>query len=160
MPDDLLRFIGGPPAYSPWWLWLGIALIVGVLLWYATIVVATMPSGRLRTLPAVRTLHARLVRYQFIRTVRTIARQHRAGELTAVQTGAALSRTLRSFLHQATGRRAQYMQLKTIAAGDLAPAAPVLAALGEVQFDAASTASTADVDRLAADTEDVIRSWV
>ena len=35
-------------------------------------------------------------------------------------------------------------------------AAPVLAALGDVQFDATSTA---DVERLAADTEDVIRSW-
>ena len=76
--------------------------------------------------------------------------------MTDPQTGAALSRTLRSFLHQATGRRAQYMQLKAIRAGDLAPAAPVLAALGDVQFDAASTA---DVERLAADTEDVIRSW-
>lgn len=156
MPDDLLRFVGGPPAYSTWWLWLGIALICGVLLWYATVFVATMPSGRLRTLPAVRTLHARLMRYRFVRTVRAIARQHREGELTAAQTGAALSRTLRSFLHQATGRRAQFMQLKAIAAGDLAPAAPVLAALGEVQFDATSIA---DVDRLAADTEDVIRSW-
>ncbi|KRE27865.1 hypothetical protein ASG82_16075 [Mycobacterium sp. Soil538] len=156
MPDDLLRFVGGPPAYSTWWLWLGIALIVGVLLWYTAVFVATMPSGRLRTLPVVRTLHARLMRYRFARTVRTIARRHREGELTAVQTGAALSRTLRSFLHQATGRRAQYMQLKAIAASDLAPAAPVLEALGEVQFDATSAA---DVDRLAADTEDVIRSW-
>ncbi|BBX66746.1 hypothetical protein [Mycolicibacterium psychrotolerans] len=156
MPDDLLRFVGGPPAYSAWWLWLGVALIVGVMLWYTAVFVATMPSGRLRTLPVVRTLHARLMRYRFATTVRTIARRHREGELTAVQTGAALSRTLRSFLHQATGRRAQYMQLKTIAASDLAPAAPVLEALGEVQFDATSAA---DVDRLAADTEEVIRSW-
>ena len=156
MPDDLLRFVGGPPSYSTGWLWLGIALIVGVLLWYAGVFVATLPSGRLRTLPAVRTLHARLLRYRFVRTVRTITRRHREGELSAEQTGAELSRTLRSFLYQATGRRAQYMQLKAIAASDLAAAAPVLAALGDVQFDAASTA---DVDRLAADTEDVIRSW-
>ncbi len=156
MPDDLLRFVGGPPSYSTGWLWLGIALIVGVLIWYAGVFVATLPSGRLRTLPAVRTLHARLLRYRFIRTVRSITRRHRAGELAAEQAGAALSRTLRTFLHQATGRRAQYMQLKAIAASDLASAAPVLAALGDVQFDAASTA---DVDRLAADTEDVIRSW-
>lgn len=156
MPDDLLRFVGGPPSYWTGWLWLGVALIIVVLLWYAAVFVATLPSGRLRALPAVRTLHARLLRYRFVRTVQTIRRRHHDGELTDAQTGAALSRTLRSFLHQATGRRAQYMQLKAIRAGDLAPAAPVLAALGDVQFDAASTA---DVERLAADTEDVIRSW-
>lgn len=156
MPDDLLRFVGVPPSYSSWWLWLGLALIVLVIGWYTAVFVATMPSARLRRLPVVRSMHARLLRYRFARTARDITRRHRAGELTAVQTGAALSRTLRSFLHQATGRRAQYMQLKAIAASDLAAAAPVLESLAEVQFD---QTSTADVDRLGEDTEEVIRSW-
>ena len=156
MPDDLLRFVGGPPAYSLWWLWIGLALIVLVALWYAGILVATMPSARLRALPGVRAVHARVLRYRFVRRVRSIVGRHRGGELSAVQTGAQLSRTLRSFLHQATGRPAQYMQLKAIAAEDLAPAAPVLEALGQVQFDATSTR---DVERLGADTEEVIRSW-
>ena len=67
-----------------------------------------------------------------------------------------MSRTLRSFLHQATGERAQYMQLRAVAASDLAPAAPVLEALGEAQFD---KASTADVGQLGEQTEELIRTW-
>ena len=157
MPDDLLRFVSGPPGYSLWWLWLGVALILGVFGWYATIFVSTLPSRQLRTMPVVRDAHARLLRQRFTGRVRTILRQHRAGELTDVAASAALSRTLRSFLHQATGRRAQYMQLKDIAADDLAAAAPILEALGDAQF---SAAPAADVDKLGADTEDVIRSWV
>lgn len=156
MPDDLLRFVSGPPGYSLWWLWLSVALILAVFGWYALIFVSTLPSGRLRSMPVVRDAHARLLRHRFAAHVRTILRRHRAGELSDVAASAALSRTLRSFLHQATGRRAQYMQLKAIAASDLAPAAPVLEALGDVQF---SAAPAADIDRLGADTEDVIRSW-
>jgi hypothetical protein len=156
VPDDLLRFVGGPPSYSTWWLWIGVALIVLVVLVYAGILVATMPSARLRELPGVRDVHARVLRHRFVRRVRGIVARHRDGELSAAQTGAELSRTLRSFLHQATGRPAQYMHLKAIAAEDLAAAAPVLEALGEVQFDATSTR---DVERLGADTEEVIRSW-
>lgn len=157
MPDDLLRFVGGPPGYSLWWLWLGVALILAVSAWFTVIVVSTLPSRRLRTMPVVRDAHARLLRQRFAGRVRTILRQHRAGELTDVAASAALSRTLRSFLHQATGRRVQYMQLKDIAASDLAVAAPVLEALGDAQF---SAAPTADIDTLGADTEGVIRSWV
>lgn len=157
MPDDLLRFVSGPPGYSLWWLWLGLALILAVFGWYAAIVVSTLPSRQLRTMPVVRDAHARLLRQRFARRVHTIVRQHRVGELTDVAASAALSRTLRTFLHQATGRRAQFMQLKDIAASDLAAAAPILEALGDAQF---SAASTADIDRLGADTEDVIRSWV
>lgn len=156
MPDDLLRFVSGPPGYSLWWLWLGLGLILVVLLWYAAVFVSTLPSGRLRTMPLVRDAHARLLRHRFAGRVRTILRRHRAGELTDVAASAALSRTLRSFLHQATGRRAQYMQLKDIAASDLAGAAPILEALGDAQF---SADPAADVDELGADTEDVIRSW-
>jgi hypothetical protein len=107
-------------------------------------------------MPAIGPLHARVLRYRFSRTVRTITQRHRSGDLSAVQAGAALSRALRSFLHQATGERAQYMQLRAIAASDLAPVAPVLAALGEAQFD---DASTVDVGSLGVQTEELIRSW-
>ncbi len=156
MPDDLLKFVGGPPSYSLTWLWLGLALLLLVIAWYALVLVATMPSHRLRRIPGVRELHARLLRYRFARTVQAITRRHRDGELSAEQASAALSCTLRSFLHQATGERAQYMQLRALAASDLAAAAPVLEALGEAQFD---TASTADVGRLGDETEELIRTW-
>jgi hypothetical protein len=156
VPDDLLEFVSGPPSYSAAWLWLGLALLALLIGWYAMVLVATMPSHRLRRIAGVRTMHARLLRYRFAKTVSTIADRHRDGELSAEQAGAELSCTLRSFLHQATGERAQYMQLRAIAASDLAPAAPMLEALGEAQFD---NASTVDVGRLGEQTEELIRPW-
>jgi hypothetical protein len=156
VPDDLLKFVSGPPGYSLWWLWLGLALILLVIGWYAVVFVATMPAEQLRGMPVIRSLHARVLRYRFARTVSAITRRHRHGELSGEEASAALSRTLRSFLHQATGRRAQYMQLRTVAAGDLAVAAPVLSDLGDAQFD---NSSTADVGRLGDRIEELIRSW-
>ena len=156
MPDDLLEFVGGPPGYSPVWLWLGLALLVAVLGWYTTVVVATMPSHRLRRIPLINTVHARVVRLRFARTVAGITDRHRAGELSGAAASAAIGRTLRSFLHQATGRRAQYLQLRVVADGELAAAAPVLAALEDAQFN---HASTADVGRLGDQTKELIRSW-
>ncbi|MCK5751655.1 MAG: hypothetical protein KAH46_03010 [Mycobacterium sp.] len=156
MPDDLLEFVSGPPGYSVVWLWLGLSLILAVIVWYAAVFVATLPSHRLRTIPAVRNLHARVLRHRFTRTVRRITDSHRSGELSDAAASAALTRTLRSFLHQATGRRAQYMQLRTVANSELAAAGPVLSALGDAQFN---RASTTDVDRLGEQTEELIRSW-
>lgn len=156
MPDDLLEFVSGPPGYSAVWLWLGLSLILAVIVWYAAVFVATLPSHRLRTIPAVRNLHARVLRHRFTRTVRRITDSHRSGELSDAAASAALTRTLRSFLHQATGRRAQYMQLRTVANSELAAAGPVLSALGDAQFN---RASTTDVDRLGEQTEELIRSW-
>ena len=156
MPDDLLEFVGDPPGYSMWWLWLGLALLLLVIAWYAVVLVATMPSQRLRRIPVLRAVHARVLRYRFSRTVRSITRRHRSGELSREHASAALSRTLRSFLHQATGTRAQYMQLRAVAASDLAVAAPLLAALGDAQF---AKSSTADIGRLGEQTDELICSW-
>ena len=156
MPDDLLQFVGGPPGYSSWWLWLGLVLLLLVIGWYAAVFVATMPAQRLRRIPVIRSVQVRVLRHRFTRTVRSTTRRHRSGELSKEQASAALSRTLRSFLHQATGSRAQYMQLRTVAASDLAAAAPLLSALGDAQFD---TSSTADVGRLGDETEELIHSW-
>lgn len=156
MPDDLLRFVGGPSPYSAGWLWLGLMLIVAVIAWYVGVFVWTLPSQRLHRLPVVRTLHARLLRRRFARTVSRVAARHRGGELTGAEAGAAMSRALRSFLHQATGTRAQYMQLDDIASGELAPAAPTLAALDDAQFNAASPVHVGEVG---AQAEELIRSW-
>ncbi|MGE2719402.1 hypothetical protein [Mycolicibacterium celeriflavum] len=156
MPDDLLRFVGGPSPYSTGWLWLGLVLIVMVIAWYVGVFVWTMPSQRLRRLPVVRSVHARLLRRRFSRTVRRITARHRDGELTDAEAGAAMSRTLRSFLHQATGTRAQYMQLDDIASGELAPAGPTFAALEDAQFNADSPVHVGEVGGA---TEELIRSW-
>ncbi|MGE2832828.1 hypothetical protein [Mycobacterium sp. SMC-4] len=156
MPDDLLRFVSGPPGYSVWWLVLGVLLLVLVAAWYVTVFVATMPSERLRRVPVIRDLHARVLRYRFARTVAAIRRRYDAGDLTDEQAGASLSRTLRSFLHQATGQRAQFMHVRAIADTELREAAPLLDALGAARFD---RSATADVGRLARETEELIRSW-
>ncbi|MGZ8803564.1 MAG: hypothetical protein ACXWZL_13400, partial [Mycobacterium sp.] len=135
MPDDLLEFVSGPTDYATGWLWLGLALLFLVIAWYIVVFVATMPAEKLRRISLVRSLHARVLRHRFVKTVRAITRRHRDGELSGEQASAALSRTLRNYLHQATGLRAQYMQLRNVAASDLAVAAPVLSALGDAQFD-------------------------
>jgi hypothetical protein len=156
VPDDLLRFVSGPTPYSSWWLWIGLGLLAVVIAWCLVVFVWTLSSDQLRRIPVVRSLHARVLRRRFARAVHTIGEHYRAGELPAAQAGAQLSRTLRSFLHQATGTRAQYMHVDDIAAGDLAKAAPLVSALNDAQFN---TESTVDVSRVGVRAEELIRTW-
>ncbi|MEO3758626.1 hypothetical protein ABGB19_10135 [Mycobacterium sp. B14F4] len=156
MPDDLLRFVSGPMTYSAWWLWLGLLLLTVVIAWYVGVFVWTMPAHRLRGLPGIRSAHRTLLRRRFANSVRGIATRHRGGELTAAQAGAAMSRTLRSFLYQATGTRAQYMHVDDIGTSDMAPAAPLLSALEDAQFNSASSVR---LDSVSEATEELIRSW-
>ena len=115
MPDDLLRHVFGPQPYSSCWLWWAVVLIVAVIGWYATIFVWTLPSHRLRRFPVVRRMHAWLIRNRFTHRVQRIAGEHDDGRMSAPAACAAISRTLRSFLHQATGTRAQYLQIAAVA---------------------------------------------
>ncbi len=156
MPGDLLRFVGGPQPYSSWWLWLAAILVIAVIIWYTAVFVVTMPTARLREIPAVRNAHARLMRRRFAGSIRRIGERRRRGDLSDAQAYAAISQTLRSFLHQATGLRAQYLHVGEIAAGELAPAAPLIAELRDARF--AETAD-ADPERLGARAEELIRSW-
>ena len=159
MPDDLLRHVFGPQPYSSWWLWLAVLLIIGVTGWYAGVFVWTLPSERLRRIPVARHMHARLIRNRFARCVQRVTDEHDAGRMSASATCAAIGRTVRSFLHQATGVRAQYLQvgaLKDEADGKLAAAAPLLARLGDAQFNAATGVDVADVSDRA---QELIRSW-
>ena len=88
-----------------------------------------------------------MIRYRFARAVRAIGDRYRAGELAAAPAGEAVSRELRRFLHQVTGVRAEYMQLDDIASSEIASAAPLLANLIDVQFNAASTWTSAGQPR-------------
>ncbi|BBX07508.1 hypothetical protein [Mycolicibacterium aichiense] len=157
MPGDLLRFVGGPTPYSSWWLWLAIILLAVIIVWYAAVFVVTLPNDRLRKLPAFGDLHARLTRRRFAGGIRRIIELRRRGELSDAQAYDQMSHTVRSFLHQATGVRAQYLHVDEIAAGALAPAAPLIAALRDARFD---TGTDADPDRLGAQAEELIRSWI
>ncbi|MEZ0355869.1 hypothetical protein [Mycobacterium sp. SA01] len=156
MPGDLLRFVGGPTPYSSWWLWLAIILLVVVIVWYAAVFVVTLPGTRLRELPGLGDLHARLTRRRFAGAIRHTRELRGRGELSDAQAYDQMSHTVRSFLHQATGVRAQYLHVDEIAAGTLAPAAPLIAALRDARFDAGTDA---DPDRLGAQAEELIRSW-
>jgi hypothetical protein len=156
VPDDVLTFVFGPSPYSASWLWLGLALLLLVIAWYVGIFVWTLPAHRLRNIPVLRSVHAKLLRRTFSRAIRSIDAQYRAGELTAPEAGRRMSRTLRSFLHQATGTPAQYLHVEAIRSGDLAVAAPVLAALNDAQFN---TASPVDVAEVGATAEELIESW-
>lgn len=156
MPDDLLRHVFGPQPYSSWLLWLAVLLVVAVFGWYAGVFVWTLPSERLRRIPGARRVHAWLIRERFARCVQGIADEHNAGRMPSPAACAAISRTLRSFLHQATGTRAQYLQIAAMADGDLAAAAPLLTRLGDGQFNAETHV---DVDDASTRAQELIRSW-
>jgi hypothetical protein len=156
VPGDLLRYVGGPTPYLSWWPWLAAILLLVVIGWYTAVFVATLPTSRLREIQALRVLHARLTRRRFAGGIRHIGEQRRRGELSDAQAYDQMSHTVRSFLHQATGVGAQYLHVDEIAAGDLAPAAPLIAALRDARFD---TTADADPDRLGTQAEELIRSW-
>jgi hypothetical protein len=133
-----------------------VLLSCAVIIWYTTVFVWTLPSHQLRRIPVVRRMHGRLIRSRFARRVQRIADEHGAGRMPAPAACAAISRTLRSFLHQATGARAQYLQLSSIVEGDLAAAAPLLARLGDAQFNADARVDVTDMSSRA---QELIRSW-
>ncbi|MGE2717174.1 hypothetical protein ACQI4L_24220 [Mycolicibacterium litorale] len=156
MPDELLRHVIGPSPYSTWWLWLAILLLLLVIVWYAAVLIATLPSDRLRSRPVVGPLHARLLRRRYAARIASVTAEYDEGRVTAADACAAISRTLRSFLHQATGVRAQYMQIDALAHSSVGAAAPVLADLGEARFN---DASPADVGQLSARAQELVRTW-
>lgn len=156
MPGDLLRYLSGPSPYSSWWLVPGLVIVAAVIAWCAGVLVWTLPPARLRGMPLVGSLHARLIRRRFAHTIRTAMDGYRTGALSATEAATVMRRTLRSFLALVTGSRAQYMHVGDMAAGNLAPAAPLFAALNDIQFNAASAV---DLDAVADDAEELISSW-
>jgi hypothetical protein len=156
MQTDLLRYVSGPTPFSLCWLVIAALLIAALVGWFAAVYVWTMPPATLRKIRGVKVLHRRLLARRFARTVAETTNTYRAGAITAVQACAGYSRTLRSFLNVATGQRAQYMHTADLAAGPLAPAAPLIAALNDARF---TTPARVDVERIAVSVEEMIRSW-
>ena len=158
MPDDdLLRYIGGPMSYSPWWLVLGLLLIAALVGWYGVVLALTSTKGGLRETRLITLTRNQIHRRRFARAIHVIAERYRSGDLQAAPAGAAVSAELRSFLSAATGARAQYMHLEQIANSDeLRSAAPILAQLNDAQFNAASTV---DVGAAGDAAEELIRTW-
>ena len=156
MSDELVQFVIGPSPYSSWWLWLAVILLFVLIGWYAVVFVWTMPGRRTRGLPVIGAARSELAKRRSARAVRTVGERYRAGELAAAPAAAAVSRELRAFLRSATGARAEYMQVDAIANSELAPAATVLRALTDAQFNADSTV---DVGSVSDSAEELIHTW-
>lgn len=154
--DDLLRFIGGPLPASWWWLALAIVIVAAVVAWCVGVLVWTLPPQRLRAIPVLRNLHARLIRRRFTRSIRNISRLYVQRTLSPAQACGSYGRTLRAFLFVRTGIRAQYLHLGDLAGGQIAAAVPLLAGLHDAQFNAESRA---DVTGLGRSAEELIRRW-
>lgn len=159
MPDDLLGSLIGPTPYSSIWVWIAAGLVVLTVLWYVGVFWWTAP-GRTRSEPSmIGAARVALQRRRALRAIQAVQNDYRAGQLTATAAGAALGEEVRRFLHDATGLRAEYVQvpdIATVAGGVLAPAAPVLADLEDVQFNADSTVDVVAAGRAA---EELVRQW-
>ncbi|BBY26710.1 hypothetical protein [Mycolicibacterium sediminis] len=156
MPDDLLRFVVGPASPSSAWLWVAGILTLLVVGWYVAVLTTTATSERDAKPGVVARANAALTRRRFARDARRVGERLNGGDLTGPAAAAELSRILREFLHRHTGTRAHYMQVDQVAAGELAPAAPLLLRLNDVQFNARSTE---DAAALPGATEELISSW-
>jgi len=159
VPDDLLDRLIGPTPYSSIWIWIAVALTVLTVLWYIGVFWWTTP-GRRHSEPALLgSARVALQRRRALRAIHAVQNRYRAGELTAGAAGAALSEEVRRFLHDATGLRAEYVQvpdISTVSGGLLAPAAPVLADLEDAQFNADSSVDIGTAGQAA---EELVRQW-
>jgi len=155
VPDELLQHLIGPTPYPQGWWWLAIGLSAIMVLWYAAVLIMTMP-GR-RSGPAViTTMRHEWHKRRFARAVHTIGQRYRTGELGAAAAGAELSHQLRKFLHTATGIDTRYMQNDELRHSELASAASIFDELTDVRFN---TRTDVDITAVSASAEELIRTW-
>ena len=157
MAGDYLDSIVAPLPYSIAWLILGVLVILGVAGWGIGIIVWTLPVERLRTIPVIRDITARVLRRKFSAAVGRVGDRYRAGEMTTRQAYSELSRILRNFVYFQTGVRAPYMALDEMARSGAAAVAPAMSALYAKQFD--DGGENPDVAVTAAQVRSTIRSW-
>ena len=115
MAGDSLKWIVAPLPYSVFWAVLGVLLILLVVGWFVGVLVWTLPVERLRTIPVLRDISARVLQRKFSAAVGRVDERYRAGELNSRQAYAEMSRILRNFVYDRTGVRAQYMALGEVA---------------------------------------------
>lgn len=156
MANDYLKWIVAPLPYSVGWLVLGVLLILGVIGWFVGVVVWTLPVERLRGIPVIRDISARVLRRKFGTAIGTISDRYHAGELTSRQAYTAMSRILRNFIYLQTGVAAPYMALGEVAGSAAAAAAPAVSALYSKQFE---LEDNPDVAATAAQVRSTIQSW-
>lgn len=157
MAGDYLKWIVAPLPYSVLWLVLGVLSILGVIGWFAGVVVWTLPVQRLRTIPVIRDITAWVLRRKFGAAIGRVSDRHRSGELNSRQASAEMSRILRNFVYFQTGVRAQYMALGEMTHSAAAAAAPAMSALYERQFESGD--DSPDLAVTVAQVRSTIRSW-
>ncbi|MUL81797.1 MULTISPECIES: hypothetical protein [unclassified Mycolicibacterium] len=156
MANDHLKWIVAPLPYSVLWLVLGVLLIFGVIGWFVGVLVWTLPVERLRSIPVIRDISARVLRRKFSAAIGGVSDRYRAGGLTSRQAYTEMSRILRNFVYFRTGVAAQYMALGEVADSAAAAAAPAVSALYSRQFE---LADSPDVAATAAQVRSTIQSW-
>ena len=159
MPVDLVGELIGPTPYSSSWLWVAGLLIGLTVLWYVAVLRWTAP-GRERGQPSmIAAARLALLRRRTMRSLDGIESHLRTGNLTPTAAGAAMSSELRRFLRDATGLRAEYVQvpdLPSVSGGRLAPAAAILADLEDIQFNAETAV---DLGAAGAAARELVRQW-
>ncbi|MDH6198259.1 putative MnhB-related membrane protein [Mycobacterium frederiksbergense] len=156
MANDYLKWIVAPLPYSVLWLVLGVLLVLGVIGWFVGVVVWTLPVERLRTIPVIRDISARVLRRKFSAEVGKVSDRYHAGGLNSRQAYTEMSRILRNFVYFQTGVAAQYMALGEVANSSAAAAAPAVSALYAGQFE---LGDSPDVAATAAQVRSTIQSW-
>lgn len=156
MASEHLKWIVAPLPYSVLWLVLGVLLVLGVIGWFVGVVVWTLPVQRLRTIPVIRDISARVLQRKFGAQIGKVSDRYQAGELTSRQAYTEMSRILRNFVYFRTGVAAQYMALGEVADSPAAAAAPAVSALYSRQFE---LGDSPDVAATAAQVRSTIQSW-
>ncbi|MDO3403371.1 hypothetical protein QWI29_25285 [Mycolicibacterium neoaurum] len=155
MPDDLLRYLMDAPPTPMGWLW-GVGIIVtAVTGWYLGVLWWTAP-GRAEPV-VVGAARTAMTRRRALRAIADTRKRYRSADLSAPAAASDLSGHVRRFLRESTGQRVEYLQLPEIAEGALAPAAPVLTALDDVQFN---RDTITDVEVAADAAERLVREWI
>lgn len=156
MAGDYLKWIVAPLPYSMLWLVLGVLLILGVIGWFVGVVVWTLPVERLRTIPVIRDITARVLRHKFSAAIGRVSDRYRAGELSSRQASAEMSRVLRNFVYFQTGVRVQYMALGEMTHSAAAAVAPAMSALYARQFE---SGDAPDIAATVAQVRSTIQAW-
>lgn len=150
-------FLFHPMAYPAWWL-IG-AILVGLLIvgWIAGVIVWTLPVEVLRTIPVVRSVTYRVLKFKFARSLARIGERHRNGQLETRAAFHEISSVFRRFVAYRTGYQAQQMTATDMSNSPLSgPALQVLAKTYPGQFADADPRAVPDAVEAA---RAVVKSW-
>lgn len=144
----------GPLLYSPWLLWLGLAMIALVAGWFLFVFLNTRrPEVQEELLPAS---DLNGLRKDFLERINRVAAEAQSGRLPARQAHQELSLLVRMFVQHATGVAAPRMTLAELQEKGPPPLATAIARIYPGEFAAYPQESPATAAETA---REVVRSW-